>query len=238
MFSKAETLVTDMSVHVYVHLCHLFDFSKIESYWLSSYFWFYSIYFVFYELSYSSYLLLFFPFLRIIWFHPRLILWLTLLNFFKLKYVWTPFASNPLPLLYLGLFTTGVCNYLQTIGQKDIPAERAAIIYSMDPVYAGKYRAVFCCGGVCCILLFCIALYWIGLDWIGLSCITLYSILNHLPSSIVSLLPTIHPMSFPANNQLIFLCLVILFWSILFQHFFPIFFLEKNLDLKAILVRH
>ena len=64
--------------------------------------------------------------------------------YFHLKYVWTPLATNPLPLLYLGLFTTGVCNYLQTIGQKDIPAERAAIIYSMDPVYAGTCCVVFC----------------------------------------------------------------------------------------------
>lgn len=62
-----------------------------------------------------------------------------------MKYVWAPFAANPLPLLYLGLFTTALCNYLQTIGQKDIPAERAAVIYSMDPVYAGKYFPVFSC---------------------------------------------------------------------------------------------
>ena len=29
---------------------------------------------------------------------------------------------------------------LQTLGQKDFPAERAAIIFSLDPVYAGKLR--------------------------------------------------------------------------------------------------
>ena len=27
---------------------------------------------------------------------------------------------------------------IQTIGQRGIPAERAAIIFSMDPVYAGN----------------------------------------------------------------------------------------------------
>ena len=49
-------------------------------------------------------------------------------------YIVDPFLSNPWPILYLGAFSTGVCNYLQTVGQRDIAAEKAAIIYSMDPV--------------------------------------------------------------------------------------------------------
>ena len=49
-------------------------------------------------------------------------------------YIVDPFLSNPWPILYLGAFSTGVCNYLQTIGQRHIAAEKAAIIYSMDPV--------------------------------------------------------------------------------------------------------
>ena len=49
-------------------------------------------------------------------------------------YIVDPFLLNPWPILYLGAFSTGVCNYLQTVGQRDIAAENAAIIYSMDPV--------------------------------------------------------------------------------------------------------
>lgn len=67
--------------------------------------------------------------------------------FLTLQYVGSPFLSDPLPILYLGLFTTGVCNFLQTIGQKDISAEKAAVIYSMDPVYGGNYVdfILICC---------------------------------------------------------------------------------------------
>ena len=53
-------------------------------------------------------------------------------------YIVDPFLSNPWPVLYLGAFSTGVCNYLQTVGQRDIAAEKAAIIYSMDPVRKTK----------------------------------------------------------------------------------------------------
>jgi drug/metabolite transporter (DMT)-like permease len=45
--------------------------------------------------------------------------------------------SNPLPILYLGWVSSALCNYLQTLGQRTISAERAAIIYSLDPVYGG-----------------------------------------------------------------------------------------------------
>ena len=59
----------------------------------------------------------------------------SLLSLPSLKtYIVDPFLSNPWPILYLGAFSTGVCNYLQTVGQRDIAAEKAAIIYSMDPV--------------------------------------------------------------------------------------------------------
>lgn len=49
----------------------------------------------------------------------------------------SPFMQSPWALLYLGVVTTGLGNYLQTIGQRSVSAERAAIIYSMDPVYGG-----------------------------------------------------------------------------------------------------
>jgi drug/metabolite transporter (DMT)-like permease len=49
-----------------------------------------------------------------------------------------PSAIALLAVLYLGWIITGLGNYLQTIGQQSISAERAAVIYSMDPLYAGN----------------------------------------------------------------------------------------------------
>jgi hypothetical protein len=46
--------------------------------------------------------------------------------------------GTAVPILYLGVITTALCNYLQTLGQRSVSAERAAVIYSLDPVY------VFC----------------------------------------------------------------------------------------------
>ncbi len=54
-------------------------------------------------------------------------------------YIADPFTSNPWPIVYLGAFSTGICNYLQTVGQREIAAEKAAVIYSMDPVYGAAY---------------------------------------------------------------------------------------------------
>eukprot|EP00597_Dinobryon_sp_UTEXLB2267_P004970 CAMPEP_0170064366 /NCGR_PEP_ID=MMETSP0019_2-20121128/4877_1 /TAXON_ID=98059 /ORGANISM="Dinobryon sp., Strain UTEXLB2267" /LENGTH=273 /DNA_ID=CAMNT_0010271011 /DNA_START=1538 /DNA_END=2359 /DNA_ORIENTATION=+ len=54
-----------------------------------------------------------------------------------------PIFTDPWPVLYLGGIATGICNYLQTIGQKTISAERAAIIYSLDPLYGAIFSRVF-----------------------------------------------------------------------------------------------
>ncbi|CAM9288861.1 unnamed protein product [Choristocarpus tenellus] len=40
---------------------------------------------------------------------------------------------------YLAVVTTALTNWLQALGQRSIPAERAAIIYAMDPVYAAGF---------------------------------------------------------------------------------------------------
>jgi len=50
-----------------------------------------------------------------------------------------PFIASPWPVVYLGVVSTGLCNYLQTIGQRSVPAERAAIIYSLDPIYGAVF---------------------------------------------------------------------------------------------------
>ena len=59
------------------------------------------------------------------------------------KLVIEPFRENALPVIYLGLFATGVGNYLQTLGQRTVPAEKAAIIYSLDPVYGAFFSRLF-----------------------------------------------------------------------------------------------
>jgi len=40
---------------------------------------------------------------------------------------------------YLGLVTTALTSFLQTIGQRTVKAEDAAIIYAMDPVWAAGF---------------------------------------------------------------------------------------------------
>ncbi len=59
------------------------------------------------------------------------------------KLVFEPFLSHPLPVVYLGLIATGICNFLQTLGQRVVAAERAAIVYSLDPVYGAFFSNVF-----------------------------------------------------------------------------------------------
>jgi uncharacterized membrane protein len=46
---------------------------------------------------------------------------------------------HPLALLYLGGVSTALSNFIQTKAQKNISAERASIIYSLDPVYGGIF---------------------------------------------------------------------------------------------------
>ena len=46
---------------------------------------------------------------------------------------------HPLPLIYLGSVTTALANLIQSKAQKDVSAERAAVIYAMDPVYGAAF---------------------------------------------------------------------------------------------------
>jgi drug/metabolite transporter (DMT)-like permease len=47
--------------------------------------------------------------------------------------------SHGWQLVYLGAVTTALANYLQTTGQRGMSAERAAVIYAMDPVYGALF---------------------------------------------------------------------------------------------------
>lgn len=37
------------------------------------------------------------------------------------------------------MVTTALTNWMQALGQRSVPAERAAVIYAMDPVYAAGF---------------------------------------------------------------------------------------------------
>lgn len=50
--------------------------------------------------------------------------------------------SHPLELIYLGGVTTALSNYIQTKAQKGISAERASIIYALDPVYGAFFASL------------------------------------------------------------------------------------------------
>lgn len=47
--------------------------------------------------------------------------------------------NHPYELLYLSGVTTALANYIQTKAQKDVAAERASLIYAMDPVYGAVW---------------------------------------------------------------------------------------------------
>eukprot|EP00536_Pseudo-nitzschia_multiseries_P005193 jgi/Psemu1/285610/fgenesh1_pg.95_\ len=48
-------------------------------------------------------------------------------------------TEHPLELVYLGAVSTALANFIQAKAQKDVPAERASIIYSLDPVYGAFF---------------------------------------------------------------------------------------------------
>lgn len=48
-------------------------------------------------------------------------------------------SSHPISLIYLGGVTTAFANYIQTIAQRGVTAERASIIYALDPVYGAAF---------------------------------------------------------------------------------------------------
>ena len=50
-----------------------------------------------------------------------------------------PLREQAVPLLYLSLVTTVFANWLQTVGQKEVSAPDAAIIYALDPVYGAGF---------------------------------------------------------------------------------------------------
>ena len=48
-------------------------------------------------------------------------------------------SSHPVSLIYLGGVTTALANFIQTMAQRGVTAERASIIYTLDPVYGAIF---------------------------------------------------------------------------------------------------
>ena len=51
-------------------------------------------------------------------------------------------SRHLLPLIYLSGVTTALANFLQSKAQKEVSAERAAVIYAMDPVYGAIFANI------------------------------------------------------------------------------------------------
>jgi drug/metabolite transporter (DMT)-like permease len=47
--------------------------------------------------------------------------------------------SRGAEIAYLSLVTTALANWIQAVGQRDVPAERASVLYAMDPVYGAVF---------------------------------------------------------------------------------------------------
>ena len=49
------------------------------------------------------------------------------------------FKDNAFPLVYLGGVTTALTNFLQAVGQRGVSAEKASLIYALDPVWGAIF---------------------------------------------------------------------------------------------------
>ena len=54
---------------------------------------------------------------------------------FRIPLPGTQLAEGILPVLYLGVFSTGVCYLLQTVAQKNVPAAEAGIVLSAEGAF-------------------------------------------------------------------------------------------------------
>ncbi|PXF42288.1 hypothetical protein BWQ96_08007 [Gracilariopsis chorda] len=52
-------------------------------------------------------------------------------------------GSGVVAVLYLGIVTTALSNYLQTVAQRVVSAERAAVVFALDPVYGALFAATW-----------------------------------------------------------------------------------------------
>ncbi len=60
--------------------------------------------------------------------------------------VHTGVSHQPIPwpaIIYLGLFATAATTWFQTLGQKWVPASQAAVLYTMEPLWAAVFGWIF-----------------------------------------------------------------------------------------------
>ncbi len=80
------------------------------------------------------------------------------------------FSSSLLPVLYLGLIAAGLTTLLQTTAQKVVPVFQAAVLYSLEPVFAAMF-----------------SYWWLGEvlnvnGWIGAGLVLLAMVLSQIPT--------------------------------------------------------
>jgi drug/metabolite transporter (DMT)-like permease len=70
------------------------------------------------------------------------VLWSAYLGRFQVDTILSTMLSHPLELLYLSAVTTTIANWIQTKAQKKVTAERASVIYAMDPVWGAIWANI------------------------------------------------------------------------------------------------
>jgi drug/metabolite transporter (DMT)-like permease len=70
------------------------------------------------------------------------LLWSVHVGLFQIDTIIRTMLSHPLELFYLSAVTTAVANWIQTKAQKKVTAERASVIYAMDPVWGAIWANI------------------------------------------------------------------------------------------------
>jgi drug/metabolite transporter (DMT)-like permease len=68
--------------------------------------------------------------------------WSASLGLLSIDSIYQTLSSHPLELLYLSAVTTALANWIQTKAQQNVSAERASVIYAMDPVWGACWANV------------------------------------------------------------------------------------------------
>jgi drug/metabolite transporter (DMT)-like permease len=66
-------------------------------------------------------------------------IWSVSLGLFSMDSVYATISLHPLELLYLSAVTTALANWIQAKAQQKVTAERASVIYAMDPVWGALW---------------------------------------------------------------------------------------------------
>ena len=67
------------------------------------------------------------------------LIWSASLGLVSVDNIYKTLTSHPLELLYLSAIATALANWIQAKAQKNVTAERASVIYAMDPVWGALW---------------------------------------------------------------------------------------------------